>query len=396
MLEWIKKIFEIKDIVWFVIGLAVPPLFSFIKKKIKTASMRRNIKKNAIKFEDSGIVSMAHGDPFFEVDSRRQDVKLGIPQDIFYIQMPEEVKKQILRQNPDFFNTEWEKDSAFLDGMSEDEMLEEISRVLGLDMEETKQIYTEEKVNIANMFLDKVVAGEPYFVGEMYGIKKMQTKRNDNDEKPMVDIQSYKTDYYTHRVMAAIYKRVYKTDPNIVPGTDIGKYNKMRYFLTAMGMNVLLILEDEGCVVFAKRSGKLFNMIKPLWHVSMNEAISITDISEINKNISLGKCIFRGLNEELGVDISNMNINIKYSDVFYLKNPFETGISAFVSVSNLSFSKLQIMYSAAKDRELESEDLIAVKLSEKELGNFINKNELTDAAQYLIKMLLARHLKDSI
>lgn len=194
--------------------------------------------------------------------------------------------------------------------------------------------------------------------------------------------------------MAAIYRRIYKNNKDIVPDNNSESYNKMRYFLTSMGMNVLLYLKDEGKIVFAKRSGKLINMTKSMWHVSMNEAISITDISETNEAIDLHRCIRRGLNEELGLDMRD--ISIDYSDLFFLKDPFETGISAFVTVKNRSFSELKILYSAAKDKELESEDLIAVDLSPKALSKFMKENELTETAQYLIKMLLARHIKGAI
>ena len=132
-----------------------------------------------------------------------------------------------------------------------------------------------------------------------------------------------------------------------------------------------------------------------MWHVSMNEAISITDISDTNEAIDLDRCIRRGLNEELGLDMKD--ISIDYSDLFFLKDPFETGIAAFVTAKNLSFSKLkEILYNAAKDKELESEDLIAVDLSPKALSKFMKENELTETAQYLIKMLLARRIKGAI
>lgn len=394
MKEQIKEIFELKDIVWFLIGMAVPFLWNLIKSIFQTMRMRRKIKKGDMEFADKSIVSLAHGDPFFAIKGGKQELRLDAPREVFYISMPEDIKKQILENKPNFFNTKWEKEQVFLDGRTEEEMLVEIAGVLGLSVEETKGIYLEEKVNVAKFFLEKAKSGAPYFNGEMYGIKKFNDNRDGEFERPGVDIHSYKTDYYTHRVMAAIYRRIYKTNPGIAPENNPESFNKMRYFLTSMGMNVLLYLKDEGKIVFAKRSGKLVNMTKPLWHVSMNEAISITDISESNGTIDLERCIVRGLNEELGLD--DKDINIDYSDLFFLKDPLETGISAFVTVNNRSFSDLKILYSAAKDRELESEDLVTVKLTSMALNDFMKKNELTDAAQYLIKMLLARHIKGSI
>ena len=114
----------------------------------------------------------------------------------------------------------------------------------------------------------------------------------------------------------------------------------------------------------------------------------------LNETISLKKYIIRGINEELGYNV--IDPIIYYGDIFFLKNPFETGISAFVKVSGLSYSQLEIAYSAAKDRELETAMLKKVKYDAASLKEFIEKNDLTDAAQYLIKMLLARHMKGAI
>ena len=356
--------------------------------------MKRKIKEEDMIFLNKNIISLAHGDPFFKVTGGVQDLKLDAPQELFYIAMPENIKKQILENKPHFLNTKWEKEQEFLDGQTEEEMLTEVAEVLKLSVEEIRKIYLEEKENVALLFLEKAKAGAPYFNGEMYGIKRLNQDRDGDFERPKVYIHSYKTDYYTHRVMAAIYRRIYKINQEIVPENNAGSFNKMRYFLTSMGMNVLLYLKDEEKIVFAKRSGKLINMAKPLWHVSMNEAISITDISETNGTIDLYKCIERGLNEELGLDARNIIVN--YSDLFFLVDPFETGISAFVTINNKTFSELKILYSAAKDRELESEGLVAVELSSKALYDFKKNNELTDTAQYLIEMLLARYMKGSI
>ena len=52
-----------------------------------------------------------------------------------------------------------------------------------------------------------------------------------------------------------------------------------------------------------------------LWHVSMNEGLSITDLDVDNENIiSLDRCVNRGYREELGIktfiELIKMNIKI--------------------------------------------------------------------------------------
>lgn len=394
MKEMLNDIFEVKDIVWFAMGVAVPYILNKGKNFIDWVRMHRRLRKEDIHFDNEGIVSLMHGDPFFEVGGQEKDLKLDAPQESFYISMPLEIKERIIQVRDNFFNTKWEKDQVFFDNQNEDDMLREVSVIIRKTFDETKMIYNEEKKNVALFFEEKARNGEPYFIGEMYGIKKLVENREGVFERPTAYIQSYKTDYYTHRVMAAIYRRIYQADKEIVPENTTVSFNKMRYFLTSMGMNVLIYLKDEDKLVFTKRSGKLVNMIKSLWHVSMNEAISITDISESSNAIDLGRCVERGLNEELGFNKSILSI--KYGDLFFLKDPFETGISAFVTISNCSFSELKILYSAAKDKELESENLIAINFKVAEIKKFMKTNELTEAAQYVISMLLARRIKGAI
>lgn len=189
------------------------------------------------------------------------------------------------------------------------------------------------------------------------------------------------------------------TNPTLAPTKLSEEYNKLKYFLTAIGMDVLIILEDEESIVFAKRSGNLINMTQDKWHVSMNEAIIITDLTFDQSKISLENCIIRGVNEELGVKLGGeggYKFSIYYGDAFLLQNPLETGISAFVFIEGLSFGDLKIAYAAAKDRELETIGLTKVKYNNRELKKFVNKEDLTETCQYMIKMLMARHMKNVI
>ena len=188
--EKFKEIFEIKDIVWFVIGLALPYLWNLMKGKIQSFQMKRKIKKGDIEFADSSIISLAHGDPFFAAIEGEQSLRLDVPREMFYISMPENIKKEIIESKPHFFNTIWEKEQCFFDNQTEEDMLGEVSGILGLSVEDTRNIYLEEKENVAKIFLEKAMAGEPYFNGEMYGIKKINLSRKGAHEKPAVDISA--------------------------------------------------------------------------------------------------------------------------------------------------------------------------------------------------------------
>lgn len=236
-------------------------------------------------------------------------------------------------------------------------------------------------------------ATEAFFNGEMYGIRKFQDSRVGNQEKVKLTIGSIKTDYYTHRVMAAVYQELIKNN-NIEPVDGLRNINDYFPFLTSMGMDVILVIENMNKIVLTKRSKQLINMKEDQWHLSMNEAISITDLED--DMIDLERCIKRGLREELGIDCHKIdNMNIHYSDVFLLKNPFEVGIAAFVLIDELTEAMVRESYNIAQDAPLESTGndetgLMFVPFSEHKIIEICEKNNITPAAKYTIKMLCIR------
>ena len=144
-----------------------------------------------------------------------------------------------------------------------------------ISLDEIRNLIELKKYEIANMFLRR--SSEAFFNGEMYGIKELCDRRVGNEEKNKFTTVSFKTDYYTHRVMSLVYQDLLEKG-NIAPPEGVNDINKYYPFLTSLGMDVLLVIENKEKVVLAKRSKKLINMKEDQWHLSMNEAVSITDL----------------------------------------------------------------------------------------------------------------------
>ncbi len=275
---------------------------------------------------------------------------------------------------------------------------------IAIDVKEFEKKLKISKGRIENIFLDKVKEGKPFFNGEMYGIHKL-TLHDDS-----LVINSFITDYYTHRVMADIYKKTAESHPEIIPkvldngksfdiSTRLIELNKYNYYLTSMGMNILIYLEDENLILILKRSTQLLNTDKERWHMSVNEAISITDLEDGGgKKISLYKCVFRGIKEELGLSVNLSNPQIVFGDVFMVKKPIEIGITAFVKLSGFSLDMVRISYSAAKDGDFETTALKGIICTHHEIRKFLDNakrcDEITPAGEYLLRMFLARGNKE--
>ena len=385
-----ENIFELKDIVWFFMGWLIPELIGLLIKKISKENNKHVIRKTNEQFLRSGneICPLSHGMPFYN----KKNLILSEPLQEFYFSMPSNIHDQICENNPDFEHTKWEQSASYW-GKDDDSVLIETIRQITckISLDEIRNLIELKKYEIANMFLRR--SSEAFFNGEMYGIKELCDRRVGNEEKNKFTTVSFKTDYYTHRVMSLVYQDLLEKG-NIAPPEGMNDINKYYPFLTSLGMDVLLVIENKEKVVLAKRSKKLINMKEDQWHLSMNEAVSITDL--YLGTIDLEACVKRGLKEELGISISGINeYNILYSDVFFLKNPLEVGVSAFVIIDELTESMVRESYNTAQDAPLESTGndetgLIFLPFSEPKISKFCQNNSVTSAAKYLLKMLCIR------
>lgn len=386
------KIFEVKDIVWFILGMLVPEVIKWIAKKIKRVKYRISIKRTTVEFNNKGVCSLEHGDPFYV----NEELKLLKPESVFTMKMPEDIYSEILSFN-DMFSHLGENAEHYFNNKSIKDFTENLSKIIPkMNFNELEDMISEIRVKVANDFLERVKKSQPIFNGELYGISRIQPKREGKDEKATVIISSYRSDYYTHRVMAELYYELHKKSIINIP-QNTQELNKIYPFLTAIGMNVILIFADGSKIVLVKRSKELFNMTEDQWHVTMNEAISLTDLNVDTGRVSLEQCIKRGLREEMGINTENYEgRKIYYGDIFYLEDLNEVGITAFVRIDELDWNTICKGYHIAKDSVLESVDIREIGFNDKEIGQFLKTEKITKACEYSLEMLLARKIRGDI
>jgi hypothetical protein len=130
-----------------------------------------------------------------------------------------------------------------------------------------------------------------------------QAQRSGRDEGVYLDLDFYRTDYHTHRVMKRVLHDIRLSHPALF-ADDTDLYDArpwLRYFTTSFGVNVLATTQEaEGKHFYmARLSNRQGNANQQgLWHVSANEGISMEDVSE--GHIDIGIVVARALSEELG------------------------------------------------------------------------------------------------
>jgi hypothetical protein len=209
-------------------------------------------------------------------------------------------------------------------------------------------------------------------------------------ENPGVEIDLFKTDYFTHRVFRSIYRELKAQQHPISNNVTIDNLFQYRPFLTSFGINAVVICEGGSGkeILLTKRSARVHGD-KPLYHISMNEGLSQTDKDHFGK-IELELCFKRGLLEELGINEKLYQLGIKaaFYDFFLEMNNFEIGLSTVFEIE-LNYEK-DIAPLIARDKQLEVDKFITVPMQQKKLQEFIDEHEFIPHGLYVLNRVMLR------
>jgi hypothetical protein len=376
---------SVSEIFWILIGIMLGKIIDFCHQKFKTkfkqiSSQRRINNEEIIAKEQLNIISLDHADPTYEL----HDIIVNHTDKKLFIDAPPEFKEIIYRLDKDFIfrnDTSFNRSNNFQD-------LAEITGISNLP-----ELIEKHKRLVAKDFISKLEQNHTIFNGEKYGVFRVHRKRTvDEKENASLYIDLFKTDYFTHSVFRSIYKELKEIGAAISKIEKIEDLQRYSPFTTSFGINTFVILDtaNDKHIIFSKRS-KFLNKENPVskWHVTMNEGLTETD--KEGRDVSLIKCLHRGLREELGIREEHHKYIIEehFMDLFLEMNKFEIGLTSFVTM-DMSFSKLQELYSIAKDGELETDTIISIPLKENILKEFIKNEELTSHTLYTLKMYIAR------
>jgi len=382
--EMLREGFAV-EILWIVLGIVIGNILNMVTRLI-VRTYRRNRRRREVNLnkevflETKNILSLDHADPYYEL----HDIPVRQTMKRLYIGFPAELSAEVLSLDCDFrirSNISFSGEQEFSD-------LEEITGIIGLT-----QMIQQHKMQVGEEFIRLIKEGRTLFNGEKYGIYRIKPGRtSDEFENAKFRLDLFCTDYFTHRVFRSIYKELVSNNHPIGQVRKFEELHSYYPFLTSFGMNTFVILDDEINmeIVFAKRSKYIgINATESIWHVTMNEGL--TDTDKDGKDVSLIKCLHRGLREELGIRAEHHRFIEEefFMDLFLEKGNFEIGITSFVKL-NMNFNELKKLYAGAKDAELETDALEVVTLSTKEINRFLEQNKLSPAAAYNLSMLLAR------
>jgi hypothetical protein len=379
------------ELVFVLMGSLILYIIQRIKKailyRVKKYKIRRYLSKKKRESGSVRVVDLANGDPDFSSHNLlvRISRKFGRKKS-FYISPPDKYQESIKKKEKaegysDEQLTKFENDISF-SGRSNFHDLEILTGIsnLGNLIEKHRKIIGEKFINNEDGLL---------FNGKKFGIFDIRFTRFGRNEEPGASIYLFETDYFTHRVMRSIYNELKSENHEI---TKVTAENFLRYrpFLTSFGINTLLITEgDTGReIVLTKRSKKVHTE-KSLFHITMNEGLSMTDIDPFG-NVDLELCFKRGLKEELGINdqLYELARYAAFYDFFLEFSNFEIGLSSVIEL-DVNFEK-DIEPLIARDKTLESSYFKVLPLKKGEIDAFLMNNQMIPHGKYVLERVLLR------
>lgn len=360
-------------------------------KNISYFLFRKKIKKELASYKkrkDSiNVVDLACGDPEFEkrhIFSREVSI-FGARRSLF-IDMPASIKAKMQAKEReagymDSQLTSFHESTSF-DGKHD---FHDIAASTGIH--ELPELIEKHRNIVGRKFLES--ADGLIFNGQKYGIFNLRFTRFGEEENPGVELDLFRTDYFTHRVFRSIYHEL-KERNHPISSAGISDFLQYKPFFTSFGINTLLICESEKGknIVLSKRSSRVHGAV-PKYHITMNEGLSQTDKDPFGR-VDLELCFKRGLLEELGINEKLYQFGVKaaFYDFFLEKNNFEIGLSSVFEL-DLDYEK-DIAPLIARDKQLEADSFLTIPLNSKEIKKFVYTNEFVPHGLYVLERVLLR------
>lgn len=375
---------------WIVVGIVATKCFEFFTYKIKstvyTLWLKIRIRK-IISSQQNEVLSLQNGIPYFETEN----ITLRPTNYNFILPIPEEFKCQL---KPDFninevccFNVDFT--DIFLE-------VETQTGIPGLG----SRLKTHcEKV--AKDFIAGI--NGCYFNNIKFGVLNISPfSRKGREEKQEIELQLYFTDYFTHRVMRSVYQELKQENHSICQSNilDEDNMNKYNYFTTSIAVNTLLVLKAglKEEIVLTERSRNVINAEGAnanRKYVSISEGISEVDFDRQFGTIKLPNCVYRGLEEELGVKEEMIQMEtLKFYDLYLDREKFEIGFTSLVKAKERYKKDILIdinfIRNLPKSDGYESTMLYNIALNNNEIKKFIKENEFIPQGLYSLRMICAR------
>ena len=325
-------------------------------------------------YEQIGIFPIASGDPYF---SEGETLLITLGKGRYFLAPPKNLRED--PSNEDYFARHRfaEQDEVF--GSS----LEEICKTIPVDG--LNDMIEESRHKIFLQFLNQ--ENGCYFNNEKYGIRHISGfERTENmAEQPILRMEMFLTDYFTHRVMKDVCKQLARENWNFFQTLDFHHIGNASILLTSLGVN-LLLKDWGGNVILTSRSlnsAETYN--RHSYSLSVIEGVSLSDYDTFKRTVNVRYAVMRGLQEELGVEETMVKADtLRFYDIFVNPVNLEIGLSCSIELKQNLALERDVIPLHGKDEQLEVAGKRLVHIRDMSSFVFNNFAGLLPQARYTI------------
>lgn len=340
------------------------------------------------------VVTILAGSPWFDA---QKSMKLHVTESEFYLSPPAEIIDSS-EDNDKSVQFTFRDDAAFRRKFSQ------ADHIFGQTLDEVCSCF--KQVDFRSILEDcrhKVYidflsnSNGCYFNNKKYGIEKIFrfSRTEDIAEQPVLELNLFTTDYFTHRIMKAVCKRLISEEHFVFKNLrETGVPEEERIFYTSLGINILLEEQDpDGSILLTQRSMNAANadLVRSI-SVSVTEGVALHDYSHEKGLVDLEYAALRGLNEELGIEQDQIDLNsLQYYDLVLNTENLEIGVVGSVRLREGLSLQNDILNRVGSDEGLEVAGKII--LPKKEVLTFMNvhNKEMLSVLHHALQKYLARN-----
>lgn len=358
-----------------IMGTILTMITQYVINKVKGIYQLKRVQKNIYSLKNvdkiENISVLVCGYPYFsisnlDIEQAEFDCRLSLPKG-FDDCIPDSVGR--------FVDVDTE-DSKFI-----------LSKLFayGLTVDEFNKI----RQTIAEEFANKNKGF--YFNGPKLGVCYFDdfSRTCDIDEKPILTIRTFQTDYYTHQVITSA---MMKKNIMILPGSLNSNEKFFNTFCTAIGLSVILVIPGTNQIILTKRGkNTAYSNGKTYIYVSVTEAFTKSDIG-FDGRPSFESCLRRGIFEELGIPDSKLSLDsIKFYDLFFEEHFLQMGLVVSLNL-DASMSLQDIINRTAKDKKLETQEIFTINNTVRAIEDFIelHHDEMRAQTIFALKSYVSR------
>ncbi|MBQ9361048.1 MAG: hypothetical protein IJT96_08445 [Lachnospiraceae bacterium] len=213
-------------------------------------------------------------------------------------------------------------------------------------------------------------------------------------EDPVVTITTFETDFYTYRVFNSIYQELILRNHDISRISSLDELEKYNCFVCSIGVNAIIGINspkyNKEEIILSKRSGNTINY-QNMYHISVNEGMCYMDYNPSSGRVSVERCLFRGIEEEMGIS-ENFHLrnktDVSYWDLFLSRDTFDFGITCYVKLNGIYFDEIQSLI--AKDKCFETSRLEKVSAQKDAITEYVSKRVFVPQGLYTLNSYFIR------